>query len=137
MCTVLLVTNQNRTAIPMRKELFLPLFLFCTSAFPQLVSPTPEPGFQSQKAISTSNFNKLLWVDGVQYTTIAAAYEACPETGGVVHVPPGYAESPFTAINAKANCGIEFDGTATLTSSSTLFTNTQERAGVLPHRTGG
>lgn len=109
----------------MRKLLILSLFFLCPLAFPQGVTINAGTMIGSrQDAFSPDSSRTMLWVDGVRYTTIAAAYTACPPTGGVVHVPPGYVERPFTAINARANCGIVFDGTATLVSANTFFTNT-------------
>lgn len=49
-------------------------------------------------------------------SSIQAAYNKCPSTGGVVYVPAGYAETLTADLTLnKAYCGLVFQGTATLT----------------------
>jgi len=67
-------------------------------------------------SITSAKDNGVVWVDGVTYTTIAAAYAALPSTGGCVHVPPNYAEtlSANLVLNKSFSC-LYFEGPATIT----------------------
>src|SRR5215470_4886147 len=64
---------------------------------------------------SVNNFNNILWVDGVKYTTIAGCYNALPSSGGTCMVPPNYSETLGANLSlGKNNTALVFTGTATI-----------------------
>lgn len=68
-------------------------------------------------------FNSVVWVDGVQFTTLAAAYAALPSTGGVVEVPPNYSETLVAnLVLSKPFAGFHFNGPATITMGANQVT---------------
>lgn len=66
--------------------------------------------------IIVGNLNKVLWVDGTKYKTIASCLADLPTTGGTCEVPPNYAET-LTAnlVFSKSNTHLHFNGPATIT----------------------
>jgi hypothetical protein len=66
--------------------------------------------------IVVGSLNKVLWVDGTKYKTLAACYADLPSSGGTCEVPPNYTET-LTADLAmtKSNAGFHFNGPANIT----------------------
>jgi hypothetical protein len=82
-----------------------------------------------QNTLKAYNFNTVIWLDGVKYTSLAAAYadiptatySACSDAigtcwtggGGVVEVPPGWIDPAWAAnLVLKNNASIHFNGPA-------------------------
>jgi len=81
----------------------------------------PNPTFSG--TVKSSNFNSVLWVDGVTYMTVMAAYADLPATGGTVMVPPNYLENVAAPwVLNKPYSVIEFTGPATLNFGSNAIT---------------
>lgn len=76
-----------------------------------------------------ANFNTVIWLDNIKYTSLAAAYAAIPTAtfaasgdgigtvwtggGGVVEVPPGWIDPAWAAnLVLKNNASIHFNGPA-------------------------
>lgn len=75
-----------------------------------------------QNIFKAYSFNTVLWVDGIKYTTLAAAYADLPSTGGVVMVPPNYSETLAASITcSKAYSGFIFCGPATINAGAFQF----------------
>lgn len=69
-----------------------------------------------QNILNAYNFNNVIWVDGIKYTSIAAAYAALPATGGCVVCPPNYTETlAANLVLSKNNAGIVLMGPGALT----------------------
>lgn len=60
----------------------------------------------AQGGITAGSINAILYVDGVQYTTIAAAIAALPASGGIVLIPPGTYVGPTSVPNGVALIGM-------------------------------
>lgn len=82
-----------------------------------------------QNQYKAYNFNSVIWLDGIKYTSLAAAYAAIPVAtfaasgdgigtvwtggGGVVEVPPGWIDPAWSANLVLKNCAsIHFNGPA-------------------------
>lgn len=74
-----------------------------------------------QNTFKGYNFNSVLWVDGIKYTTLAAAYADLPAAGGCVMVPPNYSETLAADITMKHDSGFMFIGPAAITMGSHQF----------------
>ncbi len=72
--------------------------------------------------VKTANLDSIRVVDGVKFTTIQAALNDLPTTGGKVIVPPGYSETLAANLvlstQTQANATLEFAGPATITMGS-------------------
>ena len=81
----------------------------------------PNPSFTG--TVTSSNFNAILWVDGVHYTTVMAAYADLPATGGCVMVPPNYSETVGADWTlSKAYSAIVFTGPASMNFGAHVIT---------------
>jgi hypothetical protein len=82
-----------------------------------------------QNLLKSYNFNSVIWLDGIKYTSLSAAYAAIPTAtysacgdgigtcwtggGGVVEVPPGWIDPAWAAnLVLKNNASIHFNGPA-------------------------
>jgi len=69
-----------------------------------------------------ANFDSVLWVDGIKYTTLAGCYAGIPSAGGVCHIPPGYTETLAASVTMNKNgAGFQFEGPAVITMGSNQF----------------
>src|ERR1700720_1372476 len=57
----------------------------------------------SDSVISPASVGKMIYLDGVTYTTIAAAISGLGGNGGSVLIPPGYTETVTSTIVVPAN----------------------------------
>lgn len=78
-----------------------------------------------QNQFKAYNFNTVIWVDGIKYTTVMGAYADLPSTGGVVMVPPNYSETVAAdwTLNKKYSA-IIFTGPASMSFGSHVITTT-------------
>ena len=74
-----------------------------------------------QNQLKAYSINSVLWVDGIKYTTLAAAYADLPSGGGVVVVPPNYSETLAADITVKHDSGFLFMGPAAITMGAHQF----------------
>ena len=69
-----------------------------------------------QNSFNAFKFNSMLFVDGIKYTSIQAALNDLPSTGGCVCVPPNYAETLAANITiSKKKTVLWFTGPAAIT----------------------
>lgn len=84
-----------------------------------------------QNQYKAFNFDSVLWVDGIKYTTLAACYVDLPSTGGTCHIPPNYAETMAASLTmSKNNAGFIFEGPATISMGSNQVLISQGTGGV-------
>jgi len=64
---------------------------------------------------NVSNLNNVLWVDGVNFSTLAACYTALPASGGTCMVPANYSETLNANLTLNKNyAGFIFTGQASI-----------------------
>lgn len=106
-------------ASPIDVSQMVPLSIGASFPSPVLISPGSDQHITGTQNLTTPKLDGIVWVDGTQYTTIAAAYAALPSSGGVVAVPNGYAETlSANLVLGKSNAGLLFMGQATIAMGS-------------------